>query len=97
MSISAVATTRARALRTVAPGDTVAGDAGQRAYLVVMKGKFKLTYASVPPGAALPTGRYLAVTINPSTFQVMDLGLRNEPPPVALRNYGPVSNLTGRP
>jgi hypothetical protein len=43
---------------------------------------------------SLPTGRYLAVTVNPSTFQVMDLGLGKHAPPVPLRSYGPVSDLT---
>lgn len=66
---------------------------GQPAYLVVITGKFKLDDAPVPPGARLPTGRYLAVTVNPATFQVMDLGLGNHKPPVPLRSYGPVSNL----
>ena len=45
-------------------------------------------------GARPPTGRYLAVTVNPSTFQVMDLGISNQAPPVALKSYGPVLNLT---
>jgi len=95
VSIRAVATTEAKALVTATPGDTVPGSASQPAYLVVMKGHFKLTHASVPPGARIPTGRYLSLTINPSTMQVMDLGLRNAPPPHAsLRTYGPVSDLT---
>jgi hypothetical protein len=97
VSISAVATTRAKALRLATPGDTVAGSADQLAYLVVMKGNFTLKYAPVPPGARLPTGRYLTITINPSTFQVMDLALRNGPPHGALRSLGPVANLTGKP
>jgi hypothetical protein len=91
-SIRAVATTRARALRAATPGDTVPGSARQPAYLVVMTGKFKVD-APVPPGARLPAGRYLAVTVNPSTFRVMDLGLGNRKPPVPLRSYGLVSNL----
>jgi hypothetical protein len=92
-SIRAVATTRAKALRAATPGDMVPGSARQPAYLVVITGKFKLDDAPVPPGARIPTGRYLAVTINPSTFRVMDLGLSNRNLPVPLRSYGPVSNL----
>jgi hypothetical protein len=92
-SISAVSTTRAEALRDATPGDMVPGSAGQPAYLVVITGNFKLDNAPVPRGAHLPTGRYLAVTVNPATFQVMDLGLSNHKPPVPLRSYGQVSNL----
>ena len=92
-SIRAVSTTRAKALQAATPGDMVPGSASQPAYLVVITGKFKLDNAPVPPGAPLPTGRYLAVTVNPATFQVMDLGLSNHQPPVPLRSYGPVSNL----
>jgi hypothetical protein len=92
-SIWAVSTTRAKALRAATPGDMVPGSASQPAYLVVITGKFKLVDAPVPPGARLPTGRYLAVTVNPATFQVMDLGLSNHNPSVPLRSYGPVSNL----
>jgi hypothetical protein len=92
--IMAVDTTRAWGLQDATPGDYVPGSASEPAYLVVLKGKFKLTLASVPPGAPLPTGDYLAVTVNPSTLQILDLGLSNQAPPVALRRYGPVSNLT---
>jgi hypothetical protein len=93
-SIRAVFTTQDKALRTATPGDLIPGSAGRPVYLVVMTGNFKDTHASVPPGARIPTGRYLAVTINPATFEVMDLGIGNHRPPVPLRNYGPVSDLT---
>ena len=92
-SISAVFTTQDKALRTATPGDLIPGSAGRPVYLVVMTGNFTDTHTPVPPGAPLPTGRYLAVTINPATFQVMDLGIGNNKPPVPLRSYGPVSNL----
>lgn len=92
-SIRAVVTTRSKALRAATPGDTIPGSARQPAYLVLMTGKFKVS-APVPRGARLPTGRYLAVTVNPATFQVMDLGLSNHAPPIPLRSYGPVSKLT---
>jgi hypothetical protein len=93
-SIRAVFTTQAKALRTATPGDLIPGSAGRPVYLVVMTGNFTDTHASVPPGARLPAGRYLAVTINPATFDVMDLGIGNHRPPVPLRSYGPVSDLT---
>lgn len=95
-SIQAVFTTQAKALETATPGDMVPGSANQPAYLVVMTGNFKDTNAIVPPKAPIPAGRYLAVTINPSTFEVMDLSIGNHRPPVPLRSYGPVSDLTSQ-
>ena len=92
-SISAVSTTRGKALPAATPGDMIPGSASQPAYLVVITGKFKLDDAPVPPGARIPTGRYLAVTVNPATFQVMDLGLSNHQLPVPLGSFGPVSDL----
>jgi hypothetical protein len=92
-SIRAVFTTQAKALRTATPGDLIPGSAGRLVYLVVMTGNFTDTHAPVPPGARNPAGRYLAVTINPATFWVMDLGIGNHRPPVPLRSYGPVSDL----
>lgn len=92
-SIRAVSTTREEALRDATPGDMVPGSAGQPAYLVVIIGKFKLDNAPVPRGAHPPTGRYLAVTVNPATFRIMDLGLSNHKPTMPLRTYGQVSNL----
>jgi hypothetical protein len=94
-SIRAVFTTQDKALRTATPGDTVPGSASRAVYLVVMTGNFKVD-APVPYGARLPTGRYLIVTINPSTFQVMDLGVGNRRPAVSLRTYGQVSDLTNQ-
>jgi hypothetical protein len=92
-SVSAVLTTRARALRAMAPGDTVPGSARQRVYLVVMTGNFTDPHAPVPPGAKAPAGRYLAVTIDPATWQVMDLSLGNHRPTVPLSSFGAVSAL----
>ena len=60
-----------------------------------LRGKLKLD-APVPPGARLPTGRYLAVTVNRSTFKVMDLSIGNHRTPVSLRTLGPVTNMTAR-
>ncbi len=96
VSITAVATTRDNALRAATPGDTIPGSDSQSVYLVVIEGKFELTHAKVPPGYPLPTGRYLKVTVNPSTLTIMDIGLSDNPPPVQLGTFGPVSNLTNR-
>lgn len=95
-SIRAVFTTQDKALRTATPGDLVPGSAGRPVYLVVMTGNFKDTHFPVPRGVRLPTGRYLAATVNPATFRIMDLGIGNSKPPVPLRSYGPVSNLLTR-
>jgi hypothetical protein len=95
VSISAVAVTYDRALQDATPGDYVPSSMrspSRLVYLVVLVGKFKLD-ASAPPGAALPTGRYLAVTVDPATLLIMDLGLSNHAPPVPLWRYGPVSDL----
>jgi len=92
-SIRAVFTTQAKALRAATPGELIPGSAHRSVYLVVMTGQFKVN-APVPPGSPLPTGRYLAVTINPSTFAVMDLSVGDHRPAMALRSFGPVSDLT---
>jgi hypothetical protein len=94
--IEAVATTRAAALQEATPGDLVPGSAKQSAYLVVMKGTFTLRDAPVPPHSPLPTGHYLAMTFNPTTFQLMDLGLSNRAPRIALWKFGPVSDLASK-
>lgn len=94
-SIRAVFTTQNKALRTATPGDLVPGSAGKPVYLVVMTGNFKDTNFPMPPGTHIPTAHYLAVTVNPATFRVMDLGLGDHKPPVPLRSYGQVSNLMG--
>lgn len=91
--IEAVTTTRDKALRIATPGDTIPGSAGQTVYLVVIKGNFTLNDVPTPPKAHAPTGHYLALTFDPATFQAMDLGLTNQPPPAPLRSLGPVSTL----
>lgn len=92
-SIAAVVTTRGAALRVATPGDTISYGGSRPVYLVLMVGKFTLTDVPVPPGAHSPTGRYLALTINSKTFKVMDIGLRDRPPPIPLSSYGPVRVL----
>ena len=52
--------------------------------------------SSPPPGAALPTGRYLSIVVDAGTFQVLDFGLSPTPPPVSPARLGPVTYLTGR-
>jgi hypothetical protein len=92
-SIMAVTTTRAKALEVATPGDTIPGSTGQTVFLVVMKGSFTLNDAPVPSGAHVPTGHYLAVTFDTTTFRVVDVGLSDKAPPGSLPRLGPVSNL----
>ena len=91
--MAAVMTTRDKALQIATPGDRIPDSADRTVYLVIMKGNFTLDDASVPPKAHAPTGHYLAITFDPATFQVMDLGLRNHAPPASFRTLGPVTML----
>ena len=64
-------------------------------YLILMTGNFTSPRGHSPAGGRTPTGRYLMVLIEPSTFRVTDRGLGDNPPPIALETFGPVSDLTG--
>jgi hypothetical protein len=92
--IEAVSTTHEKALSVATPGDMIPGITRQTVYLVVMEGNFTLYNAPRPPGASAPSGHYLAVTFNPSTFQMMDLGLSKKAPKTSLGTLGKVSYLT---
>jgi hypothetical protein len=94
---TAVLTTRAKALTSATPGDFVPGSAGVRAFLVTMRGRFTAYGSSPPAGAALPTGRYLPLVVDAKTFQVLDFGLSDKPPPVAPASLGPVACLFRQP
>jgi hypothetical protein len=94
--MTAVLTTHAKALTSATPGDTVSGAGEARVYLVTMRGHFIAYESSPPSGAALPTGRYLSVVVDATTFRVLDLGLSPAPPPVSPANLGPVTYLTDR-
>jgi hypothetical protein len=91
-----VLTTRAKALTSATPGDTVSGAGGARVYLVTMRGHFIAYDSSPPSGAALPAGSYLSIVVTVTTFQVLDFGLSPAPPPVSPASLGPVTYLTGR-
>jgi hypothetical protein len=95
-SITAVTAIHSEALRAATPGDFVPSREHETTYLVLMTGNFTLPRGN-PLGGRIATGRYLAVLVEPSTFRVSDLGLRDEPPPVALGSYGPVSDLLPQP
>jgi hypothetical protein len=94
--ITAVLTTRAKALTSATPGDYVPGSAHLKVFLITMRGHFTAGDASWPPGAKAPTGWYLSLVINAGTFQGLDFGISPTPPPVAPASLGPVTYLTGR-
>lgn len=93
--ITAVMTTRAKALTSATPGDYVPGSAHVKVFLITMRGHFTARGASVPPGANAPTGQYLSLVIDARTFQGLDFGIGPKPPPVPPASLGPVAYLTG--
>jgi hypothetical protein len=93
--VSVVTTTRQKALTSATPGDTIPGSGKTIVYLLTMEGRFVDDFASVPPGASSPTGRYLSDVIDAKTFQGLDFGLGANPPSVAPASLGPLTYLTG--
>jgi hypothetical protein len=91
--ITAVMTTRAKALTSATPGDYVPGSAGVRVFLITMRGHFTAVDASVPPGAKAPTGQYVSLVVNAQTFQGLDFGISVSPPPVSPASLGPLTYL----
>jgi hypothetical protein len=94
--ITAVLTTRAKALTSAAPGDYVPGSARVKVFLITMRGHFIARDATGPPGAKAPAGRYLSLVIDAKTFQGLDFGIGPKPPPVLPATLGPVTYLTHR-
>jgi hypothetical protein len=94
---TAVLTTHAKALTSATPGDFVPGSGGVPVFLVTMRGRFVAYDASVPSGAALPTGTYLSLVVDAKTFQELDFGLSPKAPPVSPADLGPVTYLVGHP
>jgi hypothetical protein len=94
--ITAVLTTRAKALTSATPGDYVPGSAQVRVFLITMRGHFTATDSTGPAGAKATTGRYLSLVIDAKTLQGLDFGIGPKPPPVLPASLGPVTYLTGR-
>lgn len=90
---TAVLTTHRKALTSATPGDLVPGSGGVPVYLVTMQGHFVAYGVSVPAGASAPTGRYASLVLDTSTFDSMDLGIGENPPPVSPASLGPVTDL----
>jgi hypothetical protein len=93
--ITAVLTTRAKALTSATPGDYVPGSASVKVFLITMRGHFTAGNATGPPGAKAPTGGYLSLVIDAKTFQGLDFGISPKPPPVPPASLGPVTYLPG--
>jgi len=94
--ITAVLTTRAKALTSATPGDYIPGSGRVTVFLITMCGHFTATGAPRPPGAKAPSGRYLSLVIDATTFQGLDFGIGPKPPPVPPATLGPVTHLTSR-
>jgi hypothetical protein len=93
--ITAVMTTRAKALTSATPGDYVPGSARVRVFLITMCGHFTAINAPGPSGAKAPAGRYVSLVINAETFQGLDFGISPQPPAVPPASLGPVTYLAG--
>src|SRR5262249_32967179 len=74
------------------PGDFVAGSGGVPVYLVTMRGHFTVD-ASTPLGGQAPTGRYASLVLDTRSFDGLDMGLHQNPPPVSPESLGPVTDL----
>jgi hypothetical protein len=72
-----VKTTRQRAVSAEST-DTV--DSNQPVYYVVLHGHFAATKGYLGPGAAVPTGTILTLTVDASTGEVLDNSLSNRTP-----------------
>jgi hypothetical protein len=93
--ITAVVTTRDKALTSATPGDYVPGSARVRVYLITMRGHFTAIDGPGPPGAKAPAGQYVSLVINARTFQGLDFGISPSAPPVPPASLGPVTYLAG--
>lgn len=94
--VTAVFTTRAKALTSASPGEYIPGSVHVLVFLVTMKGRFTDTESFGPPGSAVPTGRYLSIVVDAKTFRVLDYGLSGHPPRVSPASLGPVTVLRVR-
>src|SRR5436309_1535448 len=72
-----VKTTRQTAISAEST-DTV--DSNQSVYYVVLHGHFAATKGYLGPGAAVPTGTILTLTVDASTGEVLDNSLSNKTP-----------------
>jgi len=92
---SVVRTTRSKAMTSATPGDFIPTGGSVTVYLITMRGRFTFTAndAPGPPGAKAPTGRYLSMVVNATTFALTDFGLSPDPPPVNPASLGPVTYL----
>ncbi len=91
--VTAVLTTRAKALEFATTEVSEPMEMGTRVYVITMKGSFTGYEASGPPGAAAPTGSYLSVVVSARSFAVLGWGLSPHPPPISPGSLGRVRYL----
>ncbi len=91
--VTAVLTTRARALELATAEDSQPSELGTRVYLITMKGSFAGYEGSGPPGSAAPAGSYLSIVVNARSFAVLGWGLSPHPPPIPPGSLGRVRYL----
>jgi len=95
-SISAVATTQAKALEVVMgyrarplPGELAA----EPVYVITMSGRFE-SLRGGPPSTRFPVTRpYLTVVVEASTLQLRDVGVGDRDPHARLSRLGPATRL----
>jgi hypothetical protein len=75
MSVTAVVTSGAKAMRSATPGSNERSFDGVTVYLITMVGNFKGYGFRTPPGAATPTGTVLSIIVNERTFRIMAMSL----------------------
>jgi hypothetical protein len=100
--ITAVVTTRAKALTSATPGDYVPGSARVRVFLITMRGHFTARDASRPSGAKAPTGRYLSLVTGAKTFRASTSASapnrhRSRPPASDRSPTSPAAAIDGTP
>lgn len=99
-SVTAVATTQAKALSLATPGAPGLAADDTPVYLVTMTGDFNRPACGEHPGTGArpaggaPSGRYLSVVVNARSFTVTGTGLSRTPPPASAAGLGRPASLT---
>jgi hypothetical protein len=91
-SITAVTSSRGRAVEYASGGNQIMDRRDDPVYLVRMQGEFFLNMPR-PHGTPLPIGRFLFVVFDPRTLGSMDVSLSGSDHRPPLSTLGPVTNL----
>jgi hypothetical protein len=92
-SITAIASSRGRAVEYASGGNQIMDRRDDPVYLVRMQGEF-FSNMPRPPGTPLPTGRFLFVVLDPRTLGSMDISLSDSDHRPPMSTLGPVTDLT---